>query len=83
MKREQVFDLINDERAYQEAMPQHQDKVQQSNTSIAAWIIYMEKQLVGAKEKIYNMDKQGALVFVRKCTAVGVACMEHNDTPGR
>lgn len=83
MKREHVYKLIDEERKYQEAMPDHQDKVQQANTSVAAWIIYMEKQLAGAKERIYFIDEYGALSFIRKCTAVGVACMEHNETPAR
>ena len=83
MEREQVFDLINGERIYQEAMPSHQDKMQQSNTPVAAWIIYMEIQLNRAKNHIYFMNERKALEFVRKCTAVGVACMEHNNTPPR
>lgn len=83
MMREDVYKLIDGERAYQEAMPLHQDKMQQTNTPVAAWIIYMEKQLTGAKNSIYRMSEREALAFIRKCTAVGVACMEHNDTPAR
>ncbi len=83
MKREDVFRLIDGEREYQEAMSQHQDKMQQAHIPVAAWIIYMEKQLARARDQIYELDEQGALAFVRKCTAVGVVCMEHNDTPAR
>lgn len=83
MKRENVYKLIDGEREYQEAMPLHQDKMQQVNTPVAAWIIYMKKQLAGAEEKIYFLNEREALAFIRKCTAVGVACMEHNDTPAR
>ena len=82
-RRKKVYRLIDGEREYQEAMPQHQDKMQQANTSVAAWIIYMKKQLVKAEDRIYYLDEKGALALVRKCTAVGVACMEHNDTPAR
>ena len=80
MKRTDVYKLIDGEREYQEAMPQHQDKLQQVNTPIASWIIYMEKQLIKAKDSIYQLDEQGALVSIRKCTAIGVVCMEHNET---
>lgn len=83
MTREDVYKLIDGEREYQEALPHHQDKMQQANTSVASWIVYMEKQLVRAKDKIYEMNEHEALTFIRKCTAVGVACMEHNDTPAR
>lgn len=83
MLRTGVYKLIDGERDYQEAIPAHADKVQQSKTSVAAWIIYMRAQLVGAEQRIYFMDEPGALEFVRKCTAVGVACMEHNDTAPR
>jgi len=82
-KREEVYRLIDGERKYQEDLPQHQNKKQQRNTSVAAWIIYMEKQLKEAKEKIYFMDEKAALEFIRKCVAVGVACMEYNETPPR
>lgn len=81
--REKVYCLINGERDYQDAMPQHKDKEQQRNTPIASWILYMEKLIVNAKDEIYRMDEQGALEFIRKATAVGVACMEYNETPPR
>lgn len=83
MTREDVYRLIDGERTYQEGMPQHQDKMQQANTPVAAWIIYMKKQLAEAEDRIYDLDERGALAPIRKCTAVGVACMEHNDTPAR
>lgn len=83
MLRSDVYKLINGERDHQEAMPEHQDKVQQANTSVAAWIIYMKKQLAKAEDRIYYLDEKGALALIRKCTAVGVACMEHNETPAR
>ncbi len=82
-RRKRVYQLIDGEREYQEDLPQHADKQKQQNTSIAAWILYMQKLLGEAGNKIYYMDEQGALEFIRKCTAVGVACMEYNDTPAR
>ena len=83
MKREDVYSLIDGERDYQEAMPQHQDKMQQANTSVAAWGVYMLEHLNRANLAIYNLDEIKALEQIRKVTALGVACMEHNDTPAR
>ena len=83
MTRREVYILIDGERTYQEGMDEHQDKMQQANTPVAAWIIYMEKQLAAAKDQIYYLNEHKALAHIRKCTAVGVACMEHNDTPAR
>jgi len=83
MKRQQVYELIDGERQYQEDMPLHQDKKQQAETPVASWIIYMENLLAMAKNKIYYLDEKSALEYIRKCTAVGVACMEHNETPPR
>ena len=51
--------------------------------SVAEWIIYMEQLLNQAKAGVYSLDKDGALEFIRKTTAVGVACMEYNETPSR
>lgn len=83
MDRQKVYELINGERQYQEDLPQHQDKIQQQNTPVASWIIYMKHLLCKAEEQIYFMNVKGALEYVRKCTAVGIACMEHNETPER
>ena len=83
MSRKDVYKLIDGEREYQEDMPEHSDKVAQNNTSIAAWLIYIERLLTNAKDRIYYLDEKGALECIRKLTAVGVACMEHNDTPVR
>lgn len=83
MTRKEVFNLIDEERQYQDDLPHHQDKEQQRKTPVAAWVIYMKKLLREAEDRIYFMDEQTALEYIRKCTAVGVACMEYNDTPAR
>ena len=77
MKREEVLLVINGERNRQNAMAHHSDKMDQE-ASIATWIIYMEKMLEDAKTNIYVMDERQALNSIRKLTALGVACMEHN-----
>ena len=78
-----VFDLIMGERIYQENMLEHADKKQQRETAVAAWLIYMEKHIQLAKDEIYCMNEKAALEHIRKITALGFACMEHNETPAR
>jgi hypothetical protein len=82
VNREQVFTLIDDERIYQNNLPHHNHE-QDVKTPVAAWLIYMEKHLENAKERIYYLDQPLALEEVRKLAALAVACMEHNDTRGR
>ena len=83
VRQETVFELLREERDYQEAMPQHADKEQQQDTPISSWILYMRMQLKEAEKKIYMFDFSTALEHIRKATAVGVACMEYNQTKSR
>ena len=79
MIREDVFQLINGEREYQNRLMCNRPEAG-AKTSVAAWLIYMEKHLADAKQAIYNLDENGALEHVRKVTGLGVACMEYNNT---
>ncbi len=84
MKRLEVYDLIDGERAYQRARHEghcvpHKDE----DHSVADWILYMEDQLNQAKKHIYNLDESLALDQIRKVTALGVACMENKETKPR
>jgi hypothetical protein len=86
MKREEVYKLIDGERDYQDNrwnnFPETRD-VLDEDKSVADWIIYMEKLLNDAKNRIYYLDDNGALEFIRKTTATGVACLEYNDCSPR
>lgn len=82
MERKEVYDLIDGERFYQDNLPHHSEE-RDEGTPIAAWIIYMEQHLAEAKENIYDQDDDGALESIRKVTALGVACMEYNETKPR
>jgi len=86
MDGSQVYELIDRERGYQCArlkvkttVSLHCDK----DYSIANWLIYMERHLEQAKLAIYDLDFPEALSEIRKITALGVAWMEHHDTPPR
>jgi len=82
MTREDVFDLVDNEREYQNSLSHHSKEIDEA-TSVAAWLVYMEKLITEAKECVYQLDEESALEHVRKATAVGVACMEHNETKSR
>ena len=86
MKRSDVYKLIDCERQYQisrhevlYAEKPHRDE----DHSVADWLIYIMKQVGYAKAEIYKLNTDAALEHIRKITALGVACMEHNETKGR
>ena len=78
----EVFGQVAGEREYQDSLPHHSKEIDE-NTSVAAWIIYMENHIEKAKEQVYLLSPDKALAEVRKATALGVACMQYNDTPDR
>ncbi len=80
--REQVFDLIDGERDYQDNKPEH-SQGQDAKTSVAAWVIYIRKHLALAEGAIYFLDEGAALAEIRKIAALCVACMENNETRSR
>ena len=81
MKRAKVYKLIDKERDYQNSKwdGDHSD----SSHSIADWILFMEDHLAKAKKHIYMLEPEFALEQIRKVTALGVACMEYNETKPR
>ncbi|MCP5019606.1 MAG: hemagglutinin [Ketobacter sp.] len=83
MTRQRVYKLIDEERDYQDTRWAAGRPMSDEFTPVAAWILYMEKHLQSAKERIYNLDETAALSQIRKITAIGVACMENNKTPAR
>jgi hypothetical protein len=81
MKRKEVYKLIDGERAYQDSRWARPDT--DKETTVASWIIYIEKKLDEAKDKIYWLDNNAALERIRQIAALAVVCMENNDTPPR
>jgi len=86
MNRTDVYSLIDGEREYQlqrheivNAKPPHRDE----DHHVADWIVYIESQLNDAKKAVYNLDNETALTHIRKATALGIACMEYNETKPR
>jgi len=87
MKREDVYKLIDEERDYQDrkwaAQKGHPHPKSDFDLAIADWLIYIERVLSKAKDRIYYLKEAEALDEVRKIAAVCVACMENNETPPR
>lgn len=83
MKRSEVYKLIDGEREYQNSKRPLAGQKDDKDHSVGDWIIFMERLLSEAKNEIYHLDENAALTFVRKATAVGIACMENNDTDPR
>lgn len=84
MERKKVYEVINSEREYQihrhvaQATP-HRDK----DHSVADWLIYMKEHIRRAEKHLYSLNQNRALNEIRKVTALGVACMENNETQPR
>jgi len=74
--RDYVFKTIDEERAYQELLPQH-SRERDAKTSIGDWLIYMEEHIKRAKKAVYNLQSYQAMCHIRKVGALAVACMEY------
>jgi len=81
MNRQDVYKLIDGERDYQDKKWIRPES--DVDHSIADWLIYMEEMLIRAKKELYFLKYDLALEFIRKLTALGVACMECNETKSR
>ena len=81
---EEVYRILSQERDYQDEI--HKDIPElygDANHSVSDWIIFMERLINDAKDKIYDLDEEEAMKFVKKATAVGVAAMQHKGVKPR
>ena len=88
MKREDVYKLIDGERKYQNKWDVLRAKkglpTKDEYATVESWILWMEDYLVRARTAATNdVDKTEALEQIRKVTALGIACMENNETLAR
>ena len=85
-ERAEVYTAIDSERAYQE---KKFGPAQEENSSIGDFILFMEHHLANARAAATTLDgrkpesRKAMLNFVRKVTALGVACMEVHGAPQR
>jgi len=84
MYRNDVYDLVDGERDHQlKRHEKHEVPHKDEDHSVADWITYIEHHIGLAKLWVYHLNTDNALREVRKITALGVACMEYNETPPR
>jgi hypothetical protein len=87
LTRGRVYDLIDDERAYQSRRWNEDTTASGGNHTPTEWLVYMQHYLNRAiAEASTNADPEAAeLVMdnIRKITAMGVAAMEQNGCPPR
>ena len=82
MKRNEVYNVIDQERAYQEkAWPRDADKVA---LPVAGELLLMESYLHDARQAYtkYAGDTQ-CLDMMRKAVAIGIRCFENHGVPSR
>jgi len=80
-KRQEVYEIINEEREYQDKVwggPAHD-----IGHSLSDWVVYIRKYVNQAENALYTGDEKAILCAIRKITALGVAVMEINKTPKR
>jgi hypothetical protein len=89
--RADVYKAIDGERTYQDKW---EDADSRGKHETGAFILFMEHYLKEARRLESTLEnggncnwkvngKEGSLDFVRKVTALGVACMEQNGAPER
>lgn len=88
--RQMVYDALDSERDYQDSRWHVGTTPSAGQHETGAFILYMEEYLARARELSSTMadgdtneNGEEALDFVRKVTALGVACMEQNGAPKR
>jgi len=85
MKREEVYNVINHERNYQDSFVKENEYNEgQSFESVSAEMVMMKTYLDKAfHEWTHNKGEEKALHELRKVVALGVRCFENNGVPKR
>lgn len=98
MSRVQVFKKLQHERLYQQSrwdlnqghstietrLRDDIEPVVERFHELGAWISFMETYLEKARDiNSTSDDKEEPLLFIRKVTAMGVACLEQHGCPDR
>lgn len=81
LKRTQVYEILDEEREYQDK--KWGGKEHDEAHSVSDWLIFIRKHLNQAENAIYNSDAKSAMDAVRKITGIGVAAMEAKGSPRR
>lgn len=85
--RSEVYAAIDGERAYQDSRWNASTTESEGKHTVAEFILYMEHYLTQARVLVSTQPDPKAnrdgLDFLRKVTALGVACMEQNGVVER
>jgi len=85
--RQEVYDAIDSERAYQESRWNKNTTVSENIHSFEDWIMYMEDYLAEAKHLLSRSPRQDAdpqaCHIMRKVLAMGVNALEQHGAPQR
>ena len=82
-----VIEVIDSELKFAkglwEVLPLEERPLRDNEKPVEFWIMHMERYLRQAQDGCYGTDKTPALEAIRKLVALGVRCMENNETPKR
>lgn len=87
MDRNQVYALIDGERAYQDSRWNSNTTASEGRHTASEWVLYMEHYLTLARTKASTLPEPQSTVetmdMLRKVVALGVAGMEQLGAPAR
>lgn len=87
MNRQEVFELINGEREYQDSRWNESTTASGGNHSPEEWFMYIENYISEAKHILSRKNVQEgypqAMSIMRKVASMSVAAMEQHKTPPR
>ena len=87
LTRQEVYERIDSERAYQDSRWNPNTTTSDGNHSWEEWMMYIEHYVIRAKAELSTKPKQEADVIVadimRKIGTLAVAAMENNGAPFR
>ena len=87
LTRQEVYELIDGERKYQDDLWLPMDESKHDNHSPEEWLLYIEDYTNEAKHilarEAYGIAESRAMDIMRKIAAMAVCAMEQNGAPPR
>ena len=73
--RQDALNAVKVERQYQELVQARNNEDPRAH-SLGDWLIFIERQIVRAKDELYSLDSERVRHRMRKIAALAVAAME-------
>ncbi len=84
MKRQEVYQVIEGERDYQDSLQVQNDWAYNGQPSVTEELVMMEEYLQKARtEWVHNKGDEKCLDMMRKVVGIGVRCFENHGVPKR